>query len=265
MKKLLNILLFSVLAVFLMVGSAMAVPFDPSGSSPQLDELQGVFDGITQGGSSSIDVYNDETGSEIFTPQTEGATATYVISASWAAGDFTFGLYEVGNESNTLVLFDTSLAYGDPGDSTQIYLDYSSDSMTSYYFPGGVYTVIDTAEYMPLLGFYGDPVNYGTYYSESDLNPYDYDRFLTYLAEGDLVDPDGDGNYLSDAGHWYVAAELWDYVGGGYNATTGDYTDIVVQFESVTPAVPEPATMLLLGSGLIGLAGLGRRKFFKKA
>ena len=70
-----------------------------------------------------------------------------------------------------------------------------------------------------------------------------------------------------------VDTGLYTYSINGKYLEDGSYSlgilglggDFYVQCSTleVTPA-PEPATMLLLGSGLLGLAGAGRKKFFKK-
>ena len=59
------------------------------------------------------------------------------------------------------------------------------------------------------------------------------------------------GTYLDDGAYSLAIIGL----GGDFFV---DYAKLEID------PVPEPATMLLLGSGLAGLAGFGRKKFFKK-
>lgn len=61
-----------------------------------------------------------------------------------------------------------------------------------------------------------------------------------------------------------VSSNDWSGIGDVQVINLIDAAGECHQDQLTVAPVPEPATMLLFGTGMIGLAGIGRRKFFKK-
>ena len=243
MKRLSLITLALALSIVL-AGGAWAVP----GTA-----LQNVFDDLATDGDNDVkaatDYISDANDSFWNITASGGSVATLIIElAGYAQGNI-FGVYQ----GSTYV----QIFAGSDSQGAQKTLSLMVDGTVKI---NGVDTGLDFAG--PTFGYYLDSTagaDGGLWHSDSNKNnDGNYDHMYAYQGVNEEIQIPG---YFP--GVWspneYILA--WEDLKA--SVTDADFTDFVVMVESVKP-IPEPGTLILLGTALAGCAIVGRKRLFKK-